>query len=92
MFSMESEYCYILVNAENAKHEEVYQKLCAPKPPTQPSPSMSQRDYVIREVLETERKYVNVLDIINSNFMDPMEKYLSLDELNAIFPKIKVDQ
>ena len=49
-----------------------------------------QRDFVIRELIDTESNYFDVLQALKYKFMQPMEKLLSRDELKTIYPKIKV--
>lgn len=50
-----------------------------------------QRDFVIRELIDTESNYFDVLQALKIKFMQPMEKLLSRDELKTIYPKIKVN-
>jgi RhoGEF domain len=52
--------------------------------------NFEQRDFVIKELLETENNYLEVLNALKYKFMQPLEKYLSKDELRTIFPTIKV--
>lgn len=52
--------------------------------------SFEQRDYVIRELIDTESNYLDVLNAVNDKFMQPLEKLLTRDEIKAIFPKTKV--
>jgi guanine nucleotide exchange factor VAV len=51
--------------------------------------SLEQRDFVIRELTETETNYLDVLNALKYKFMQPMEKLLK-DEIKTIFPRIKV--
>lgn len=50
-----------------------------------------QRDFVIRELLDTESNYLDVLHALKDKFMLPMEKMLSREELKQIYPKIRVN-
>lgn len=52
--------------------------------------SYEQRDFVIRELIDTESNYLDVLLALKHKFMVPMEKLLTRDELRRIYPKIKV--
>lgn len=52
--------------------------------------SLEQRDYVIKELVETEANYLDVLDALKYKFMQPMEKLLR-DEIQVIFPRMKVN-
>ncbi|XP_070493518.1 protein vav isoform X2 [Chironomus tepperi] len=79
---------------ENTKEEEVYQDLCAIQnniarnQRASATTSLGQRDYVIRELVETESNYLIVLNDLKYKFMQPMEKMLK-DEIKIIFPRIK---
>lgn len=52
--------------------------------------NFEQRDFVIRELIDTETNYLEVLNALRYKFMLPMEKLLARDEIRSIFPKIKV--
>lgn len=52
--------------------------------------SFEQRDFVIRELIDTETNYLEVLQALKDKFMVPMEKLLSREELKMVYPKIKV--
>lgn len=52
--------------------------------------SFEQRDFVIRELIDTETNYLEVLNALKYKFMQPMEKVLSKEETKSIYPKIKV--
>ncbi|KAH8291651.1 hypothetical protein KR018_010119 [Drosophila ironensis] len=77
----------------NTKEEEVYQDLCAlhrtSRSQTASSTSFEQRDYVIRELIDTESNYLDVLNALKSKFMLPLERHLNQDELKQIFPRIR---
>lgn len=51
--------------------------------------SFEQRDFVIRELLDTEANYLDVLNALKYKFMQPLEKLLSKEEIKIIFNKIK---
>lgn len=53
-------------------------------------PSLEKRDYVINELLETEKNYVDVLSSMQTNFMRPFANLLREDDYNVIFYGIKV--
>jgi hypothetical protein len=59
--------------------------LCQPSITT----SLEQRDFVIRELVETENNYLDVLTALKYQFMQPMENLLR-DEIKIIFPRVKV--
>ncbi|XP_017852523.1 protein vav isoform X2 [Drosophila busckii] len=77
----------------NTKEEEVYQDLCAlhrtSRSQTTSATSFEQRDYVIRELIDTESNYLDVLNALKSKFMAPLERHLNQDELRLIFPRIR---
>ncbi|KAH8397550.1 hypothetical protein KR222_009830 [Zaprionus bogoriensis] len=77
----------------NTKEEEVYQDLCAlhrtSRGQTTSATSFEQRDYVIRELIDTESNYLDVLNALKSKFMVPLERHLNQDELRIIFPRIR---
>ncbi|SPP88665.1 protein vav isoform X2 [Drosophila guanche] len=77
----------------NTKEEEVYQDLCAlhrtSRSQTASSTSFEQRDYVIRELIDTESNYLDVLNALKLKFMGPLERHLNQDELRIIFPRIR---
>lgn len=54
------------------------------------SHSLEKRDYVIRELVDTECNYVDVLSKIIKYFLRPMVAYLKAQDLHVIFFGIKV--
>ncbi|XP_039153851.1 protein vav isoform X4 [Drosophila simulans] len=56
---------------------------------TASSTSFEQRDYVIRELIDTESNYLDVLTALKTKFMGPLERHLNQDELRLIFPRIR---
>ncbi|XP_058985385.1 protein vav isoform X1 [Musca domestica] len=77
----------------NTKEEEVYQDLCALQRTSRSqitsATSFEQRDYVIRELIDTESNYLDVLNALKMKFMAPLERYLTPDDIKQIFPRIK---
>ncbi|KFB45541.1 AGAP010292-PA-like protein [Anopheles sinensis] len=76
------------------KVEEVYQDLCsiqnvARNQLASSTSNLEQRDFVIKELLDTEKNYLEALNALKYVFMAPLEKHLSKEELRAIFPCIK---
>ncbi|XP_037916659.1 protein vav isoform X1 [Hermetia illucens] len=73
------------------EQEKVYERLCYPKikkDELTSSSGLEQRDYVIRELIDTESNYIDVLKSLREKFMMPMKSHLSREEINIIFPKI----
>ncbi|XP_065362778.1 protein vav [Calliphora vicina] len=77
----------------NTKEEEVYQDLCALQRSSRTqitsATSFEQRDYVIRELIDTESNYLDVLNALKTKFMAPMERLLTPVDIKQIFPRIK---
>ncbi|ALC49585.1 vav [Drosophila busckii] len=88
------EYAYIN-DIYSEDDEKVYEDLCyvtfqaKSKPETTSATSFEQRDYVIRELIDTESNYLDVLNALKSKFMAPLERHLNQDELRLIFPRIR---
>ncbi|XP_057659066.1 protein vav-like isoform X1 [Diorhabda carinulata] len=72
--------------------EEVYGDLCyvtlASPLPEQPQPT-EKRDFVIKELLDTEKNYVDVLEKLRKNFMLPLTNQMSPEHHMTVFFKIK---
>ncbi|XP_055374758.1 protein vav isoform X3 [Condylostylus longicornis] len=95
LHSTTSDHSHVNGHAEDldTKEEEVYQDLCAIQRAsrnqlTSSSASFEQRDYVIRELVDTESNYLDVLNALRDKFMQPMEKMLTKEEIKIIFPRI----
>ncbi|PSN30254.1 hypothetical protein C0J52_26422 [Blattella germanica] len=78
------------------RNEEIYQDLCAmgrrAEPPQIPSTvahSFEKRDYVIKELVETEKNYVDVLTTLHRCFMRPLNNLLREEDMKVIFGGIK---
>lgn len=75
--------------------EEIYEDLCyvkfssaTPELATS-SHSLEKRDYVIRELVDTENNYVDVLGKIVKFFLRPLTPYLKPQDLQVVFFGIK---
>lgn len=58
-----------------------------------PSPvrlSLEQRDYIINELVETEKNYLDILETIHRCFMRPLSKHMNPEEVRLVFGSIKV--
>lgn len=53
-------------------------------------PSIEKRDYVINELIETEKNYVDVLNTLQKSFMRPLQNIMREDDFSMIFFGIKV--
>ena len=80
----------------HAQSEEIYQDLCSLHLP--PAPSVVQdgaicggekRDYVIQELVETERNYSDVLNSLLKHFVRPLSMLLRPEDTARIFFGIK---
>lgn len=52
--------------------------------------SLEKRDYVINELVETERNYLDVLGGLQRSFMRPLATVIKEDDFKIIFAYIKV--
>ncbi|XP_055847115.1 protein vav isoform X1 [Episyrphus balteatus] len=74
------------------EEEKVYEDLCYVTFSSnlrELTTSFEQRDYVIRELIDTESNYLDVLNALKYKFMVPMEKYLAVEDIKTIFPRIR---
>ncbi|XP_049311757.1 protein vav isoform X1 [Bactrocera dorsalis] len=74
--------------------EKVYEDLCyvtfsSKATEITSATSFEQRDYVIRELIDTESNYLDVLNALKTKFMTPLERYLNPEEIKQIFPRIR---
>lgn len=80
----------------HAQSEEIYQDLCSLHLPSPPSVAQSsaisggeKRDYVIQELVETERNYTEVLSSLLRHFARPLSSLLRPEDSARIFFGIK---
>ncbi|XP_053688911.1 protein vav [Sabethes cyaneus] len=76
----------------DTKIEEVYQDLCSIQNVTKnqiTSATFEQRDFVIKELIDTETNYLDALMALKYKFMQPLEKILPKEVIRCIFPYIK---
>nr|CAD7403712.1 unnamed protein product [Timema cristinae] len=52
--------------------------------------SLEKRDYVIKELVETEKNYVDVLATVQRSFMRPLSSFIREEDMKAIFSGMKV--
>ncbi|XP_041785764.1 protein vav-like isoform X1 [Anopheles merus] len=77
------------------EEEKIYEDLCyVTFSSTLPqlassSNNLEQRDFVIKELLDTEKNYLEALNALKYIFMQPLEKLLPKEEIRAIFPCIR---
>ncbi|KAK6640827.1 hypothetical protein RUM44_012524 [Polyplax serrata] len=75
--------------------EEIYEDLCyisfsfPPQIPSTLPASLEKRDYVINELIETERNYLDVLGGLQRSFMRPLASVIREDDFKIIFAHIK---
>ncbi|KAG5896470.1 hypothetical protein JTB14_005853 [Gonioctena quinquepunctata] len=69
-------------------NDEIYQDLLSGTSVEQP-PTVEKRDFVIKELLDTEKNYVEVLTKLKKNFMQPLMTQMRPEHHNIIFFKIK---
>lgn len=51
---------------------------------------LNQRDHIIAEIHDTEKNYVEQLKNLEKYFITPLKKYLTGDEMNAIFINLEI--
>ncbi|XP_017880659.1 protein vav isoform X2 [Ceratina calcarata] len=80
----------------HAHNEEIYQDLCSLHLPPPPSAAQDgvisggeKRDYVIQELVETERNYSDVLNSLLKHFARPLSSFLQPEDCARIFFRIK---
>lgn len=54
------------------------------------APALEKRDFVIKELIDTERNYVDVLFKLKKNFMKPLQNILDEESHNTVFFKVSV--
>nr|XP_018902784.1 PREDICTED: protein vav isoform X1 [Bemisia tabaci] len=73
--------------------EQIYEFLCcvtfSSEVPTPISHNLEKRDYVINELVETEKNYVDVLGTLQKCFIRPLQNVLKDDDFRVIFWGIK---
>ncbi|XP_055613942.1 protein vav isoform X2 [Uranotaenia lowii] len=77
----------------DTKVEEVYQDLCSIQNVNRnqlaSTASFEQRDFVIKELVDTETNYLEALMALKYKFMQPLERVLSKEAIRIVFPCIK---
>lgn len=53
-------------------------------------PTFEKRDFIIKELLDTEKNYVDVLNKLKNNYMQPLKSHMKLEKHSVVFFKIKV--
>ncbi|XP_065564856.1 protein vav-like isoform X3 [Artemia franciscana] len=84
--SEEKDY-YHLLNLQ--ADESVYHDLCTFKAPIFPVQPVEKRDYSIRELVETEKNFIEALNLVKRYFVRPLSTMLSEDDKKTIFFGIK---
>lgn len=54
------------------------------------APALEKRDFVIKELIDTERNYVDVLFKLKKNFMKPLQGILDEESHSIVFYKVSV--
>ncbi|XP_077504211.1 proto-oncogene vav-like isoform X2 [Amblyomma americanum] len=84
------EYEYEAVTNDD---EDIYEDLCAYRrvqvPAVAPTAPLEKRDYCIKELIETEKNYIEALNMITRDFMRPLKDVLTPEENEIIFKHIK---
>uniref|UniRef100_T1IVA4 Protein vav n=1 Tax=Strigamia maritima TaxID=126957 RepID=T1IVA4_STRMM len=73
--------------------EDIYEDLCSFQQNSKNSlvlaPPLEKRDYCIKELIETEKNYIVVLNMIIRNFITPLKQILSAEDRKNMFLSIK---
>ncbi|CAN7991478.1 unnamed protein product, partial [Ixodes pacificus] len=82
------------VTPRRTREEDVYEDLCyvtlrVNEVPTTPAAPLEKRDYCIKELIETEKNYIEALNMITRDFMRPLKDVLTPEENEVIFKHIK---
>lgn len=82
------------VTPRRTREEDVYEDLCyvtlrVNEVPTTPAAPLEKRDYCIKELIETEKNYIEALNMITRDFMRPLKDVLTPEENEIIFKHIK---
>ncbi|KAL3242747.1 hypothetical protein MRX96_002513 [Rhipicephalus microplus] len=89
-FGKFGEYEYEAVTNDD---EDIYEDLCAFRrvqvPAAAPTAPLEKRDYCIKELIETEKNYIEALNMITRDFMRPLKDVLTPEENEIIFKHIK---
>jgi guanine nucleotide exchange factor VAV len=68
--------------------EEIYQDLCVLRTPHEIQPTSEKRDFVIKELLDTEKNYVEVLAKLKRNYMKPHCSQMKPQHHETLYYKI----
>ncbi|ENN72651.1 hypothetical protein YQE_10749, partial [Dendroctonus ponderosae] len=71
-----------IVTDSGVTSEEIYQDLLQSQP-------QEKRDFVIKELLDTEKNYVDVLNKLKVSFMTPLQSQMKPEHHSQVFYKIK---
>ncbi|XP_060561933.1 proto-oncogene vav-like isoform X3 [Ruditapes philippinarum] len=94
IFSDVPEEQEVLHVAENETEEKIYDDLCSLKRShgsqvSELPPPTTKRDYCIKEMVDTERNYVDALRMIVMQFIKPMKSVISHTDKEIIFSQIE---
>ncbi|XP_055534796.1 protein vav isoform X3 [Wyeomyia smithii] len=95
-FSLENKTCDVFLENIDTLHDEnekIYEDLCyvtlSRTVPQVASATFEQRDFVIKELIDTESNYLDALMALKYKFMQPLERILPKEVIRCIFPCIK---
>nr|CAB3267600.1 guanine nucleotide exchange factor VAV2-like [Phallusia mammillata] len=77
-----------VADAENKEEEEIYGSLIAPTTVT--SPTKDRRSCCVSEILETERNYVQHLNMMLIKFKEPLQSRLTIKDIQTMFMNMDV--
>ncbi|XP_035216160.1 protein vav-like isoform X3 [Stegodyphus dumicola] len=83
------------ISPRRSKEEDIYEDLCyvtlrmREVSASQTVHPVEKRDYCIKELIETEKNYIEALNMIIKHFMRPLKSVLTTDVRKVIFMNIK---
>ncbi|KAH1012920.1 hypothetical protein HUJ05_011993 [Dendroctonus ponderosae] len=78
-----------IVTDSGVTSEEIYQDLLVARSSIEQSQPQEKRDFVIKELLDTEKNYVDVLNKLKVSFMTPLQSQMKPEHHSQVFYKIK---
>ncbi|GFY35885.1 guanine nucleotide exchange factor VAV3 [Trichonephila clavipes] len=92
-YAANAEQPYTLADEEREEAYDVYEDIIQYKPSKNVSAShvhpVEKRDYCIKELIETEKNYIEALNMIIKHFMRPLKNTLVADVRKVIFMNIE---
>lgn len=93
-YTANGEQQYSLKNEDEGEVYDIYEDIVQYKPSqsitaTSPVHPVEKRDYCIKELIETEKNYIEALNMIVKHFMRPLKSTIKAEDRKIIFMNIK---